>query len=124
MDNVTISSRWIKSFVVQNSDVIIRNDFNIPIINILWQLVAGYRFEKDNSNVKNITEVFQHGIKIHFIPFPILKVSGSRTPDSPILHFLAVSQCDWLQEEEGNHQRTKRVLHIGDCEAPAEPGYI
>ena len=50
-------------------------DFNIPIINILWQLVAGYRFEKESRHVKNEAEIFQDGMKIHFIPLPVLKVS-------------------------------------------------
>ena len=61
--------------VVQDSDVLIGQDFNIPIINILWQLVAGYRFEKNNRNVHNVTEIFQGGIKIHMIPMFLLKVS-------------------------------------------------
>ena len=65
--------------IVQNSDVLMRNDFNIPIINILWQMVAGYRFDKNDSNVKNVTEIFLDGIKIHYIPFPILKVSSRRS---------------------------------------------
>ena len=53
----------------------IGQDFNIPIINILWQLVAGYRFEKDNKDVNNVTEIFQEGIKIHVIPMFLLRVS-------------------------------------------------
>ena len=60
---------------LQDSDFLIGQDFNIPIINILWQLVAGYRFEKDNKHVNNITEIFQEGIKIHMIPMFLLKVS-------------------------------------------------
>ena len=62
-------------FFLQDSDVLIGQDFNIPIINILWQLVAGYRFDKDNKNVNNVTEIFQEGIKIHMIPMFLLKVS-------------------------------------------------
>ena len=60
---------------LKDSDVLIGQDFNIPIINILWQLVAGYRFEKDNKNVNNVSEIFQEGIKIHLIPMFLLKVS-------------------------------------------------
>ena len=71
--------------IVQNSDMLMRNDFNIPIINILWQMVAGYRFDKNDSNVKNVTEIFLDGIKIHFIPFPILKVSGRWSSDQTVL---------------------------------------
>ena len=65
-------------FAVKNSDVLVGNDFNIPIINILWQLVAGYRFDKDNKNVQNVAEIFQDGLKIHFIPMLVLKVSLTR----------------------------------------------
>ena len=60
---------------LQDSDFLIGQDFNIPIINILWQLVAGYRFDKENKNVNNVTEIFQDGIKIHMIPMFLLKVS-------------------------------------------------
>ena len=59
----------------QNCDVKISSDFNIPIVNILWQMVAGHKLEKEDSKVKNEAEIFQDGMMIHFLPLPILKVN-------------------------------------------------
>ena len=59
----------------QNCDVKISSDFNILIVNILWQMVAGHKLEKEDSKVKNEAKIFQDGMMIHFLPLPILKVN-------------------------------------------------
>ena len=33
----------------QTGDILLRNDFNIPIINILWQIVANKRMSPESS---------------------------------------------------------------------------
>ena len=99
-------------FIIQDSDVLIGQDFNIPIINILWQLVAGYRFEKDNKDVNNVTEIFQEGIKIHMIPLFLLKVSTDVTSKNYSQSVLAVSRFNWLREKKGNLKGAEGILHI------------
>jgi len=49
----------------RSGDVLISTDFNIPIISILWQIVAGSRITlEDSESVKMVdlvTEIFSKG---------------------------------------------------------------
>ena len=57
-----------------------RTDFNIPVINILWQLIAGYRFTNSKEHehgrkiVEGVTESLSTGMKTSIFPMWILKV--------------------------------------------------
>ena len=52
----------------------------VPIINILWQLLAGYRFTKSKEHesglkvVETLKEVFSTGIKTSLFPMWVCKV--------------------------------------------------
>lgn len=66
----------IKALLVQshNGDVLIDNKFNVPIINILWQIVASKRYDPDLPDTQRmmnkLTKFFQHGLSVlHYIPF-------------------------------------------------------
>merc|ERR1712133_109038 len=58
----------------KGEDFLLKHDFNIPIINILWQLIAGYRFTKEKEHehglkiVNSVNESFQTGIKTGVFP--------------------------------------------------------
>ena len=56
----------------------LRQDFNVPIINILWQLVAGYRFTEEHKHglevVEAVNTIFSTGMKTFFFPLWFLKV--------------------------------------------------
>ena len=64
----------------QGKDFFLQADFNIPIINILWQLLAGYRFTNDEEHeeglkaVESVTELFAQGMANSFLPFKLQKV--------------------------------------------------
>ena len=47
--------------------------FNIPVINVLWQLVAGYRFDKNVSEERNVIDNITMIVKnfVFMITFPI-----------------------------------------------------
>ena len=65
----------------QGKDFYLQADFNVPIINILWQMIAGYRFTDDKEHeeglraVASVTEAFANGMRLHILPLPIAKVS-------------------------------------------------
>ena len=64
----------------QGKDFFLQADFNIPIINILWQLLAGYRFTNDEEHeeglkaVESVTELFAQGMANSFWPYKLQKV--------------------------------------------------
>ena len=54
-------------------DVLINSTFNVSIINILWQIIAGYRFDPDSQETKELmsylNEVYTNGYSIlHYLP--------------------------------------------------------
>ena len=62
----------------ENEDYFLSQDFSVPIINILWQLIAGYRFTKENDHglkvVENVNEAFSTGFKSQIYPLWLQKV--------------------------------------------------
>ena len=54
------------------------SDFNIPLINVLWQLVAGYRFDQQEPEgrdvINNINEFFRNYQTLFTIPLLVIKV--------------------------------------------------
>ena len=60
--------------------MLLQHDFNVPIMNILWQLIAGYRFTKEKEHeqgmriVESVNEAFQSGVKTSVLPFWLNKV--------------------------------------------------
>ena len=62
----------------ENEDYLLSQDFSVPIINILWQLIAGYRFTKENDHglkvVENVNEAFSTGFKSQIYPLWLQKV--------------------------------------------------
>ena len=60
--------------------MLLQHDFNVPIMNILWQLIAGYRFTKEKEHeqgiriVESVNEAFQSGIKTSVLPLWLNKV--------------------------------------------------
>ena len=60
--------------------MLLQHDFNVPIINILWQLIAGYRFTKEKVHeqgiriVESVNEAFQSVVNNSVLPFWFNKV--------------------------------------------------
>jgi len=63
-------------------DVKIGNNFSLPIINILWQLVAGYRFQSDDEEGRKMVDWVQRIFKqsptiLQVLPFFLIKLFPS-----------------------------------------------
>lgn len=54
------------------------SDFNIPVINVLWQLVAGYRFEENDSQgnkvINSIQMIFTSFMSLIIFPLRLTKL--------------------------------------------------
>ena len=65
-------------FMSKGGDTLLSTDFNIPMINILWQLVAESRFTQEEPEgmevVASVNEMFKSGLKTALILLPILKM--------------------------------------------------
>jgi len=59
-------------------DIKMASDFNVPIINVLWQIVAGDRFDlekpRDASVMAAVRDIFDNGFKTDFTPFEVAKI--------------------------------------------------
>jgi len=62
----------------EKGDIKLASDFNVPILNVLWKIVAGDRFDldkaKDASLMEAVKDSFENGIKIEFIPIEVAKI--------------------------------------------------
>lgn len=68
----------IQDFLQVKGDFLLGTDFNVPIINVLWQIIADSRFNKNDPEsmkiIKMVTALFEAGTKINFFPFFVLKM--------------------------------------------------
>ena len=57
---------------------LVENIFNIPVINVLWQLVGGYRFNEADCEgrdvINNITKIFKNSSYMAFLPLGLIKL--------------------------------------------------
>ena len=62
----------------EGKDFLVDTIFNIPMINVLWQLVAGHRFDEADSEgrtvVNNIVKIFQNYLKLVIFPLSLTKL--------------------------------------------------
>ena len=67
----------IENFFSSNDDILLGSEFNIPIINILWQMVANKRLcgtnEKEKLLIESVINIFRTGASANF-PLTIYKV--------------------------------------------------
>jgi len=95
----------------KSDDFYLQHDFNVPIINILWQLIAGFRFTKDKEHehglriVESVNESFQTGMKTGTIPiwfhklFPKFTGFGRRVE-------IIMNQKKYFMEQIKKHEET------------------
>ena len=94
----------------------LRQDFNVPIINILWQLVAGYRFTEEHKHglevVEAVNTIFSTGMKTFFFPLWFLKVFHIHIIVLFTQYFVpAFSRIFRLQQKGKHNQRTEEIFH-------------
>jgi len=107
----------IELFLSSEGDALMTQDFNVPIINILWQLVAGTRFTKDNLEgmklVESVNEQFNIGVKVGLFPPSISKLFPNLTAYKKRLGILDI-QKEYFKKVIREHQETLDDNHSRD----------
>ena len=98
----------------RDGDYLMDSVFNIPIINVLWQLVAGYRFdEKDPEGrvvIKDITSIFQNHFTFATIPFKLLKIFRKKFVDENIQ--ILNNQTKYIRGRSEKNLKDKKNVSI------------
>ena len=62
----------------EGEDFLVDTIFNIPMINVLWQLVAGHRFDEADFEgrtvINNIVKIFQNYLTLVVFPLSLTKL--------------------------------------------------
>ena len=73
----------VEKFCSVSGDLLIGTDFNVPIINILWQMVADSRFTPEDKigmdMLDKVSTIFTSGIKYEALPMAFFKIFGELT---------------------------------------------
>eukprot|EP00092_Neocalanus_flemingeri_P003772 GFUD01004058.1.p1 GENE.GFUD01004058.1~~GFUD01004058.1.p1 ORF type:complete len:486 (-),score=123.42 GFUD01004058.1:441-1898(-) len=107
----------LKEFLSKKGDFKIGMDFNVPIINILWQLVAGNRFSKDDPEgmemVASVCKMFKCHMKMVLVPFKILKMFPKATEFDENTKIYNI-QRRYISREIEKHEQTLDTEHPRD----------
>merc|ERR1711892_36338 len=100
----------VKKFLsVSGSDFYLSTDFNIPIINILWQLVASTRFTEEDPEgqkmIESVTKMFKCHLKMTMVPLRILKMFPKFTEYDDNVEIYNV-QKRFVSEQIEQHEAT------------------
>jgi len=107
----------IELFLSTKGDALMTQDFNVPIINILWQLVAGTRFTKDNLEgmkmVESVNEQFKIGVKVGLFPPSFSKLFPNLTAYKKRVNIIDL-QKEYYKKVIREHQDTLDANHSRD----------
>ena len=107
----------VNAFLSTNEDFYLRTDFNVPIINILWQLVAGSRFTEDDPEgmemVASVNKVFKCLMKMELVPLQLLKMFPRVTEYEENVRIYEV-QKKFIFKEIEQHEQTLDREHPRD----------
>merc|ERR1712106_1014677 len=98
-------------------DALLAQDFNVPIINILWQLVAGSRFSKDDPEemklVESVNEEFKQGVKVPLYPLSLSRTFPRLTGYEERVSLID-NQKDYFKKTIREHKETLNENHPRD----------
>jgi len=107
----------LNSFLSTNEDFYLSTNFNVPIINILWQLVAGSRFTEDDPEgmemVASVNKVFKCLMKMELVPLKLLKMFPRVTEYEDNVKIYDIQRRFILREIE-QHEQTLDANHSRD----------
>ena len=107
----------IEQFLSTKGDTVLAQDFNVPIINILWQLVAGSRFSKDDPEemklVESVNEEFKQGVKVPLYPLSLSRTFPRLTGYEERVSLID-NQKDYFKKTIKEHEETLDENHSRD----------
>ena len=100
-----------------HEDILLSSEFNIPVINILWQMVAASRITKEDlagmAVVASVNDQFKHGVKISMLPLALMKVFPKLTSYQMRIDIYDI-QKDYILKEIKRHEETFEPSHMRD----------
>ena len=103
----------IEKFLSCPGETLVGTDFNAPIINILWYMVAGTRFTPEDKAgmkmVENVTKIFTTGTKLENMPIVICKIFPKLTGYSErveVLEYILTSLMDTIEKHKDERDIT------------------
>lgn len=107
----------LNKFLSTKEDFLLGIDFNVPIINILWQLVAGKRFDEDDPEgmemVASVNGTFKDFLKMNFLPLIILKTFSKITSYEENVKIFNI-QKGYIFKQIEEHEKTRDPEHPRD----------
>jgi len=109
-------------------DFLLSSDFNVPIINILWQMVTGCRFTSaDPRGMKMLDQVsviFTQGAKVDTMPYWLMRffprISGleerSKAQEGILNYLLSVAKEQKAEREEESEPRHFIDVYLAEME--------
>ena len=102
------ADEMILTLLQQDADFYLKNDFNIPMINILWQIVAGSRFAPENEEgmklVTSVNRKFEIVFKMELFPLPVMKLFPRLTYYQEMVEILDTQKEFILKQIEEHEQ--------------------
>ena len=99
----------VSKFLEKDEDTLLSSDFNVPMINILWQMVAGKRFTEEDEEgmevVESVNDMFKIGVFLVLIPLAVLKMFPKLAGYEARVHIYEV-QKKYIMKEIEKHQET------------------
>ena len=105
----------IEKYSIQKSDVLIGLDFNLPIINILWQMVANSRIVDPEGErmVELVTILFTSPPAANFLPYFLQKIFSEKSGFKARSDVL-VEHKKYLLDTIDAHEKTFDEGHMRD----------
>ena len=115
--NIAVEETVKKFLSASGRDFYLSTDFNIPIINILWQLVASTRFTEEDPEgqqmIESVNKMFKCYLKMILVPLKILKMFPKLTEYEDNVDILNV-QKRFVSEQIEQHEATLDSEHQRD----------
>eukprot|EP00092_Neocalanus_flemingeri_P018174 GFUD01019671.1.p1 GENE.GFUD01019671.1~~GFUD01019671.1.p1 ORF type:complete len:482 (+),score=104.99 GFUD01019671.1:156-1601(+) len=107
----------INHFLSTKEDFLLGSDFNVPIINILWQLVAGSRFTPEDPEgmemVASVNRLFKDLVKMAVIPLKLMKMFPKLTDYADNVKVYEI-QKKYIFKQIEEHEETQNIEHPRD----------
>ena len=107
----------IQNFLSEEEDFLLSTNFNAPIINMLWQIVAGHRFTPENKEgmeiLESVTRMFELFVYISVYPLKIMEMFPKSTNYAEMVNILN-TQKNYIIKTIEEHESTIDPEHPRD----------
>ena len=107
----------IKSFLSEKEEFLLSTNFNAPIINMLWQIVAGHRFTPEDKEgmeiLESVSRMFELMFYMDVYPLKIMEMFPKATNYAEMVNILNM-QKNYITKTIDEHESTLELEHPRD----------